>query len=200
MIENFAPNLIRLRKQKELSQKELAKELGISSQTISNIENQTAYPTFANLEKIAKFFKATPNQLFGTSSQIELENSVFETDDYVDKANLLLKAVNTFHNFSLDLEDNSTPEAYALETITKLDNLLKREPILDPETDEHLYRYIPTGILVRAEDKTELETEYELAYRSSILEKAFDRMEEIEDLYQKAQYIVNTQDLLDKKS
>lgn len=200
MIENFAPNLIRLRKQKELSQKELAKKLGISPQTISNIENQTAYPTFANLEKIAKFFKATPNQLFGTSSQIELENSVFETDDYVDKANLLLKAVNTFHNFSLDLEDYSTPEAYALETITKLDNLLKREPILDPETDEHLYRYIPTGILVRAEDKTEPETEYELAYRSSILEKAFDRIEEIEDLYQKAQYIVNTQDLLDKKS
>ncbi|EJN94706.1 Cro/Cl family transcriptional regulator [Streptococcus ratti] len=94
----------------------------------------------------------------------------------MDKANLLLKAVNTFHNFSLDLEDYSTPEAYALETITKLDNLLKREPILDPET------------------------EYELAYKSSVLEKAFDRIEEIEDLYQKMQYIVNTQDLLDKES
>ncbi|MGT2714837.1 helix-turn-helix domain-containing protein, partial [Streptococcus pluranimalium] len=55
MIENFAPNLIRLRKEKKLSQKELAQELGISAQTISNIENQTAYPTFANFDKMAKF-------------------------------------------------------------------------------------------------------------------------------------------------
>ncbi len=53
MIENFALNLIRLRKQKGLSQKELAKKIGMLPQTISNIENQKGYPTFSNLDKIA---------------------------------------------------------------------------------------------------------------------------------------------------
>lgn len=92
MIENFATNLINLRKKAGLSQKELAKKLKISSQTLSNIENQTSYPTFTNLEKIAEFFNATPNQLFGTPTQIELENSVYKTDEYVEKAQDILAA------------------------------------------------------------------------------------------------------------
>lgn len=92
MIENFATNLINLRKKAGLSQKELAKKLKISSQTLSNIENQTSYPTFTNLEKIAEFFNATPNQLFGTQTQIELENSVYKTDEYVEKAQDILAA------------------------------------------------------------------------------------------------------------
>ncbi|WP_341532889.1 helix-turn-helix domain-containing protein, partial [Streptococcus agalactiae] len=49
-------NLIRLRKQKGLSQKELAKKIGMLPQTISNIENQKGYPTFSNLDKIARYF------------------------------------------------------------------------------------------------------------------------------------------------
>lgn len=92
MIENFATNLINLRKKAGLSQKELAKKLKISSQTLSNIENQTSYPTFTNLEKIAEFFNATPNQLFGTPTQIELENSVYKIDEYVEKAQDILAA------------------------------------------------------------------------------------------------------------
>lgn len=40
MIENFALNLIRLRKQKGLSQKELAQKIGMLPQTISNIDEK----------------------------------------------------------------------------------------------------------------------------------------------------------------
>lgn len=110
MIENFAPNLIRLRKEKKLSQKELAQELGISAQTISNIENQTAYPTFANFDKMAKFFNATPNELLGSSRDIEVERSIYETDEYLDKAHYLLTTVREFRALSKALADATSAE------------------------------------------------------------------------------------------
>ncbi|MDV5987558.1 helix-turn-helix transcriptional regulator [Streptococcus canis] len=99
MIENFAPNLIKLRKQKGLSQKELAQNIGVSSQTISNIENQSAYPTFTNLEKIAQFFNATPTQLFGTTQEIELERAVLQTDEYDDKIISMLNALKEIDEY-----------------------------------------------------------------------------------------------------
>lgn len=92
MIENFSINLASLRKQKGLSQKELAQELGISSQTISNIENKSAYPTFTNLEKIAKFFNASPIELIGSQKEIVLsENNNQIIDDVLS---------NTISSFS----------------------------------------------------------------------------------------------------
>ena len=44
-----------------------------------------SYPTFANLDKIAEYFDATPTQLFGTSKEIELEKSV------LNRMNTLIK-------------------------------------------------------------------------------------------------------------
>ncbi|MDT2749605.1 helix-turn-helix domain-containing protein [Streptococcus parauberis] len=96
MIENFSINLARLRKQKGLSQKELAQELGISSQIISNIENQSAYPTFTNLEKIAGFFNASPIELFDSQKDIVLsENNNQIIDDILSK-NKLYFAISEF--------------------------------------------------------------------------------------------------------
>ena len=62
---------------------------------ISDYEKQKSYPTFANLDKIAEYFNATPTQLFGTSKEIELEKSVLESNEYSDKVSEILKAVNT---------------------------------------------------------------------------------------------------------
>ena len=38
MIENFGKNVARLRKQKNMTQSDLAKAIGVNKQTISNIE------------------------------------------------------------------------------------------------------------------------------------------------------------------
>ena len=65
MIHNFAFNLSRLRKEKGISQTELAEKLNIGKQSISDYEKSKSYPTFATLDKIADFFKATPVQLLG---------------------------------------------------------------------------------------------------------------------------------------
>lgn len=96
MIHNFASNLSRLRKEAGITQTELAEKLNIGKQSISDYEKGRSYPTFAALDKIVAFFKATPVQLFGTSQDIELERSVLKTDEYTEKAKYLMKAVSEF--------------------------------------------------------------------------------------------------------
>lgn len=96
MIHNFASNLSRLRKEAGISQTELAEKLNIGKQSISDYEKSKSCPTFATLDKIAELFKATPVQLFGTSTDIELEKAVFKTNEYTEKARYIMKAVNEF--------------------------------------------------------------------------------------------------------
>lgn len=64
MIENFGKNVARLRKQKNMTQSDLAKAIGVNKQTISNIEKGDGYPTFNNLEKISCVLEADAVQLF----------------------------------------------------------------------------------------------------------------------------------------
>lgn len=108
MIHNFASNLSQLRKEAGISQTELAEKLNIGKQSISDYEKSKSYPTFATLDKIADFFKATPVQLFGTSQDIELEKAVFKTDEYTEKARYLIKAVSEFEKMLGEYGDEDT--------------------------------------------------------------------------------------------
>ena len=103
MIENFGKNLTRLRQEKNLSQVELANELGIGKQSISDYEKQKTYPTFTNLEKIAVFFDATPTQIFGTSQEQELEISRKNIDEYEKKATHILEAAKAISDIEKTL-------------------------------------------------------------------------------------------------
>ena len=115
MIENFSQNLVRLRINKGISQKELAKEIGVSSQTISNIENNLAYPTFTNLEKIAIYFNASSIDLFSTLNEQAFYKSVFIDGTLSDDLLKFMKCVLKFEKLINDdkaleilnrLEDN----------------------------------------------------------------------------------------------
>ena len=103
MIENFGKNLTRLRQEKNISQVELANELGIGKQSISDYEKQKTYPTFTNLEKIAVFFDATPTQIFGTSQEQELEINRKTIDEYEKKATHILEAANAIQEMEKKL-------------------------------------------------------------------------------------------------
>ena len=153
MIHNFAFNLSRLRKEKGISQTELAEKLNIGKQSIADYEKSKSYPTFATLDKIADFFKATPVQLFGTSQDIELEKAVLKTDEYTEKANNIIQAVKSFDELAHQIEKYNSIEGYTSDTINNLAFLLKRVPIISPKTDHQLYKHIPSGKLVEAEDE-----------------------------------------------
>lgn len=94
-IQNLAGNITRLRKERGLKQEDLAKEIGVSKNSISNIEKQRAFPTLANLDKMARFFKVTPNQLFGTSQELELEKAAYSTDEYDQRVKEILTQIQT---------------------------------------------------------------------------------------------------------
>ena len=100
LIHNFGPNLTRLRLKKGISQTDLADALDIGKQSISDYEKQKSYPTFANLDKIAQFFQATPTELFGTSTEIELEQSYLELNENSNPIHKLLKATQDIEEFS----------------------------------------------------------------------------------------------------
>lgn len=83
MIENFGRNVARLRKQRGWSQEELATEIGVKKQSISNIERGVRFPTFETLEKFANTFNATPVELFGSPKEVAL-NDVPAVLDRID--------------------------------------------------------------------------------------------------------------------
>lgn len=87
MIENFGANVARLRKKKNMTQEELAEKLGVSSQTISNIEKGRSYPTFKNLEKISILLSENAIQLFGEVKEVVVldEPIIFDEGFMIDK-------------------------------------------------------------------------------------------------------------------
>jgi len=63
-MENFGQKLTELRKQKGLSQDELATELSISQSSVSNYESGTTTPDSEILKKIADYFHIPVSYLF----------------------------------------------------------------------------------------------------------------------------------------
>ena len=63
----FKERLKELRKEKHLSQVELAKELQVSQRSISSWETGFRQPDFATLETLAKYFNVTTDYLLGVT-------------------------------------------------------------------------------------------------------------------------------------
>ncbi|MBO8169055.1 MAG: helix-turn-helix transcriptional regulator [Thermoanaerobacteraceae bacterium] len=57
-------NLVKLRKQRKLTQKEVAEELGISRAFYGMIEQNTRNPTLKLAKKIARYFEANIDEIF----------------------------------------------------------------------------------------------------------------------------------------
>ena len=59
----FSEKLQTLRKQKNLTQEELAEALGVSRQAVSKWENGSSEPSPSNLIAIAKLYEIPPEEL-----------------------------------------------------------------------------------------------------------------------------------------
>ena len=93
----FGENLKRLRKEKELTQENLAEFLGVSFQTISKWERGETYPDITTLPIISRFFNVSIDDLLGVNKSRE-EKQINEYLKLYD--NMKLKDVTlTFNLF-----------------------------------------------------------------------------------------------------
>ncbi len=74
----FKDRLKKLRKEKELTQKEIAKELDITQQQYAKWENGERNPNSETLEKLADYFKVTTDYLLGRTNY---NHYIFQTED-----------------------------------------------------------------------------------------------------------------------
>ena len=75
---SFRENLIKLRKAKNLSQDDLAEELGLSRQAVSKWENENSKPDVENLIKLSKIFKVSVDDLIGNCRFVKHMSHFFE--------------------------------------------------------------------------------------------------------------------------
>ena len=123
---------------------------------ISDYEKQKSYPTFANLDKIAEYFNATPTQLFGTSKEIELEKSVLESNEYSDKVSEILKAVKYIEDF-LETDGQYLEDLLYLTRGNQLYTEDGDELYIDPTSQKRtLHNQYEPGF-IEARDKSPLE-------------------------------------------
>jgi len=94
MINNFSELFKILRKEKKLTQEQIAEILGISPQAVSRWENAAAFPDVTLLPQIAEYFETTVDELLGVK-KINKEQKVFRmyvgNDDGAVKLNKLLE-------------------------------------------------------------------------------------------------------------
>lgn len=207
LIQNFGKNVAQLRKKKGVTQAELAEVIGVKKAAISKIELGTSYPTFANLDKIARYFKATPNELFGTSTDIELERAVIKTDKYSEKAEKIIRAVSKIEEYS----EKADRILYTLERIDELERILDSSqdysneviyildrltyaPIMETDKGEPLYRD-DFGHLTA--DPSE---GVKYARHLSQLQLLLKQADKIKEIAKDVNFILEHKDLLDKDS
>lgn len=182
-IQNFGDNVAKLRKEKNIKQEVLAEYVGISKNAISKIEQGTSYPTFANLDKIAEFFKATPTQLFGTEQEKQLEISADNIDEYQKKAHEILqanKAFNDLYSQFFELEQGRGDDIFE-QTVNTLQNL---KPFMFGRT---------VGALDENNDYVfDSEGRQEIRYIPPLLDSL--DLDEINELYEKIKFIADNQD------
>lgn len=97
----FAERLKKLRKEKKMSQQQMADFLGITRQGYAKYEKSGTEPSFAMLEKMASFFDVTTDYLLGNSGVSTWNN----TEVREDKPFYMSKIANEFPDIDLMFRD-----------------------------------------------------------------------------------------------
>ena len=104
---NIGQKIKELRQENNLTQEELAEQLGVSPQAISRWENSTTYPDITLLPIIANMFDVTIDYLLDMDSykmKEELKNIIEQDDKFAnqgkvkERENLLLESLKKYPN------------------------------------------------------------------------------------------------------
>ena len=100
---NLSDNLKRIRKENNLSQEELAEKLGVSRQSVSKWESNSAYPEMDKLIQISKMFNIGIDELLNKDikevrEEKQVKNNINKHID--DFLNFITKAIDMFMNMT----------------------------------------------------------------------------------------------------
>lgn len=87
---NIGENIKRIRKEKGLTQKDLATSLNVSTITIQNYENNRREPKLETLNKIASILNVTINELIGNNPKEFLEDLLNKSNSYLETVSKIL--------------------------------------------------------------------------------------------------------------
>ena len=87
-MESFGQRFLRLRKEKKLTQEDIAQKLNITAQSVSKWENDNSYPDVAILGDIASIFNITVDELLGREVKT---TAILEEHERKDINKLVLK-------------------------------------------------------------------------------------------------------------
>lgn len=90
---DFGENFKRLRKSRNITQKELGTKIGLSKAVVSKYENGMGYPTYDVLIRIAQYFGVTTDYLLGVASGNTVDVSTL-TDSQIDTIHQLIAEFN----------------------------------------------------------------------------------------------------------
>ena len=97
-------NLIRLRKARNLSQKQLAEKLGLKQTTISSYERNYRQADYQTLQKLATFFNVTIDFLLDTKSS---DLIIMTKDQYSKLTSNISQAKNTLNEINQQNSKNN---------------------------------------------------------------------------------------------
>lgn len=108
----FSNNLIKLRKQKGLSQEGLAEKIGVSRQAISKWENQESYPDLPKLISLSQVLECSLDELCGKTKEIN-SNSKVSSKKTMPKYLLIALLIGSFllGNIFSNFNSNPLPES-----------------------------------------------------------------------------------------
>ncbi len=115
---SFSENLMRLRKQKGLSQEEFANEIDVSRQTVSKWELGSSTPEMEKLIQMSNFFGVSVDDLLNsediTSKTIKVEN----TSNQEDTINTSETNYNDYNNEPINSNENNKKKAVTIVIVT----------------------------------------------------------------------------------
>lgn len=98
---NFGKTILELRKQKNLTQEELAAQLGITAAAVSKWENNYSLPDILMLCALADYFGVTTDELLGRQRQKKYAMIAAPTRELADKTQALAEqyGIETLRRF-----------------------------------------------------------------------------------------------------
>lgn len=124
-----------LRKQKDMTQMELAERLNISYQAVSNWERGASMPDISKLPELAQLFGVSIDDLLGESSELVNHAANGTVAEYLEENEVTAAELS---DAAPILKPSQVEYIFEKATVTNLTDLVKLLPFLDQETVDAL--------------------------------------------------------------